>query len=174
VFLSASPAGLPAARVRMPRASGVVVGLRSSELSSEVIVPLAIFFALGVPIFLLLWRVFVVGGELRRDAQHGRAAADLARRADVSLTELAELVDDLRRRRAGPEISGPSLRASTDALHRYAQEAAAVDKQTHHTGGVGMENEVERALAGGGADRARPPADAGPTRRAGRGGAKPP
>jgi hypothetical protein len=115
-------------------------------LSSEVIVPLAIFFALGVPIFLLLWRVFFVGGELRRDAQHGRAAADLARRADVSLTELAELVDDLRRRRAGPEISGPSLRASTDALHRYAQEAAAVDKQTHHTGGVGMENEVERAL----------------------------
>jgi hypothetical protein len=114
-------------------------------LSSEVVLPLAIFFALGVPIFLLLWRIFVVGGELRRDAQHGRAAIDLARRADVSLTELAELVDDLRRRRAAPEVSGPSLRASADALRRYAQEAVAVDKQTHHTGGAGMEAEVERA-----------------------------
>ena len=114
-------------------------------MTSEVVVPLVVFFALGVPIFLILWRVFVMGGELRRDAQHGRAAVDLARRADVSLSELAALVDDLRRRRAGPEASGLSLSASTDALHRYAEEAGAVDKQTHQTGG-GMEAEIERAL----------------------------
>jgi hypothetical protein len=115
-------------------------------VSSEVVLPLAIFFALGVPIFLLLWRVFVVGGELRRDAQRGRAAADIARRADVSLSELAAVVDDLRRRKAGPEMSGPSLRASAEALRRYGQEAASVDKQTHHSGNAGLEAEVERAL----------------------------
>ena len=34
-------------------------------MSTEVLLPLVVFFALGVPILLLLWRVFVVGGELR-------------------------------------------------------------------------------------------------------------
>ena len=62
-------------------------------MSGSVLLPLIVFFALALPILFLLWRVFVVGGELRRDAAYGRAALDIARRVDVSLTELGELID---------------------------------------------------------------------------------
>jgi hypothetical protein len=113
-------------------------------LSSSVLLPLLVFFALGLPIFALLWRVLVVGGRLRREAQHGRAARDIARRADVSLTELLAIVDDLRRRRSGPDVSEASMQASADALRRYAMEAEVVDR--HATpGSGGLRAEVERA-----------------------------
>jgi hypothetical protein len=114
-------------------------------VSTAVLLPLVIFFALAVPILLLLWRVFVVGGELRRDAQHGRAAADIARRTDLSLAELSAVVDDLRRRKAGPEVSGASLHASAEALRRYAQEAEAVDKHAVAPNRTVLRPEIERA-----------------------------
>ncbi|MFI5258145.1 MAG: hypothetical protein ACHQ01_00825 [Candidatus Limnocylindrales bacterium] len=114
-------------------------------MSLSVLLPLAIFFALGVPIVVLLWRVLIVGGELRRDAQHGRAAVDLARRVDISLGELSEIVDDLRRRKSGPDASAASLKASAEALRRYADEAAAVDGHLPQTGGKGLRAEIERA-----------------------------
>jgi hypothetical protein len=114
-------------------------------VSSAVLIPLLICAALGVPIFAVLWRVFVVGGELRRDAQHGRAAKDLAHRADWSLSELAEIVDELRRRKAPPEASAASLEASAEALRRYAIEAAAVDKYIDHKTMTGLLPEIERA-----------------------------
>jgi len=114
-------------------------------VSTDVLLPLAIFFILGVPILLLLWRIFVVGGRLRREAQHGRAALDLARRADSSLAELSAVVDELRRRRTGPEASEASLRASAQALPRYLVEAEAVDKQIGATGKGGLRAEIERA-----------------------------
>jgi hypothetical protein len=112
---------------------------------TSVLLPLIVFFALGLPILVLLWRVFVVGGELRRDAQHGRAAMSIARRADVSLAELTDVVDDLRRRRAGPEASAASLRASADALRRYSLEAESVDRHVPHGDGAGLRAEFERA-----------------------------
>lgn len=114
-------------------------------MSTGVLLPLLIFAALGLPIFALLWRVFVVGGELRRDAQYGRAAKDLAHRADWSLGELSEVVDDLRRRRVGPEASAASLQASAEALQRYAVEALAIDKHTPHAEGTSLFAEIERA-----------------------------
>jgi hypothetical protein len=114
-------------------------------VTTDVLLPLAIFFALGVPIVALLWRVFVVGGELRRDAQYGRAALDLARRADVSLAELGAVVDDLRRRKAGPDASAASVGACAEALRRYAVEADVVDKQVPDPSGAGMRIEIERA-----------------------------
>ena len=114
-------------------------------VSTNVLLPLAAFFALGVPIVVLLWRIFVVGGELRRDGQHGRAAVDLARRADTSLGELTAIVDDLRRRKAGPEASAASLHASSDALRQYAIEADNVDRHFAHPGGGGLRAEIERA-----------------------------
>lgn len=114
-------------------------------VSTEVLLPLLIFFALGVPIAVLLWRIFVVGGELRRDAQYGRAAVELARRADISLAELAAVVDDLRRRKATPEVSGAALGAAAEALRRYAQEAEVVDKRVAHPAGGGLLVEFERA-----------------------------
>jgi hypothetical protein len=114
-------------------------------VTTDVLLPLAVFLALGVPIVVLLWRVFVVGGELRRNAQHGRAAVDLARRADVSLAELAAVVDDLRRRKAGPEASAASLGACAEALRRYASEADVVDRHMPDPNGAGMRVEMERA-----------------------------
>lgn len=114
-------------------------------MSSDVLLPLAIFFVLGLPIAVLLWRVLVVGGELRREAQSGRSAIELARRADISLAELADVVDDLRRHKAPPEACGPSLAASAEALRRYALEAAAVDRRVAHGPGAGLVDEIGRA-----------------------------
>lgn len=112
-------------------------------MSSSVLLPLLIFAALGLPIFALLWRIFVVGGELRREAQQGRAARDIAHRADVSLTELLAVVDDLRRRKSGPEVSAASMSASAEALRRYGLEADAVQKRGGDS--VGLKSEIERA-----------------------------
>jgi hypothetical protein len=112
-------------------------------VSSSVLLPLVICAAIGLPIFALLWRLLVVGGELRREAQHERAARDIARRVDVSLTELLAVVDDLRRGKAGPEVSDASMKASADALQRYALEAEAVQK--HGGDSVALKAEIERA-----------------------------
>jgi len=114
-------------------------------LPTDALLRLAIFFALGVPIILLLRRVFIVGGELRRDAQHGQAAVDIARRTDTSLAELSVVVDDLRRGKAGPEASGASLLASAEALGRYAREAEVVDTHALRATGAGLGAEIERA-----------------------------
>jgi exonuclease VII small subunit len=115
-------------------------------MPSSVLLPLIVFFALALPICLLLWRVFWVGGELRRDAAHGRAALDIARRVDMSLAELAELVDELRRRKANPDASGENLRAASEALRIYAREAEQVDKYAiHAAGSPTFVSEIERA-----------------------------
>ena len=97
-------------------------------MSSSVLLPLIVFFALAVCVCLLLWRVLVVGAELRRNAGHGRAALDIARRVDASLAELAGKVDELRRRKAPPESSGESLHDAAEALRGCAREAEQVDK----------------------------------------------
>jgi hypothetical protein len=115
-------------------------------MSSSVLLPLIVFFALALPILFLLWRVFVVGGELRRDAAYGRAALDIARRVDVSLTELGEVIDELRRRKANPEASVDNLRAATEALRQYAREAEQVDRHTlRAAGSPTLAPEIERA-----------------------------
>jgi hypothetical protein len=114
-------------------------------LSSEVLLPILITVAIGVPIVLVLWRVFVVGGDLRREAQLGRMALDIVRRTDISLGELAAVVDDLRRRKADPVAIESSIKASTDALGLYAQEAAVVDKHVSRTHTDGLRSEIDRA-----------------------------
>jgi hypothetical protein len=114
-------------------------------VSSDVLLPIVITFALGVPIALVLWRVFVVGGDLRRDAQLGRMALDIAHRTGTSLDELSVVVDDLRRRKAEPIAIESSMRAAIDALQRYAQEAAVVDKHVTAAENEGLRPEIERA-----------------------------
>ncbi|MGZ6267084.1 MAG: hypothetical protein ACXWM8_04980 [Candidatus Limnocylindrales bacterium] len=115
-------------------------------MTSGVLAPLLVFFAMGIVVALLIWRVVVVGGQLRRSAQQERAAADIARRAVTSLTELCAIVDDLRRRKSGPESGAPSLHASTDALRRYAQEAQVIaEKGPRHDAGSSLLAEIERA-----------------------------
>lgn len=115
-------------------------------MPSSVLMPLIVFFALAVPICLLMWRVFWVGGELRRDAARGRDALDLARRVDASLTELAELVDELRRRKAKPDETADIIRAAADALDLSVQEAEQVDKHVGSAEGARrLVPEIERA-----------------------------
>ncbi len=114
-------------------------------MSADVLLPLVVFFALSIPTLVLLWRIFVVGSELRRDAMRGRTALDIARRTDVSLTELAAIVDDLRRRKAGPETGAASLRACSEALSRYALEADAVDRHASAVDFAVLRTEIERA-----------------------------
>ena len=114
-------------------------------MSSDVLLPLAVFFVLGLPIAVLLWRVLVVGGELRREAQGGRSAIELARRVDISLAELADVVDAVRRRSAGPEVCGASLAASAEALRRYALEAEVVDRRVARVAADGLVEEIGRA-----------------------------
>lgn len=114
-------------------------------MSTDVLLSLVIFFGLGALIVLLLRRVLVVGGELRRDAQQGRAAVDLARRADLSLAELSVTVDELRHGRAGAEESEAGLRESAEALRRYAAEAEVIDHQAPLPNGRGLGPEIERA-----------------------------
>ncbi|HEX7491750.1 MAG TPA: hypothetical protein VF337_08625 [Candidatus Limnocylindrales bacterium] len=114
-------------------------------LSPEVLLPVVVFFAIGVPIVVLLWRVFVVGGQIRRAAQNGRAALDIARRADMSISELAGVVDELRHRKAGPEAIADSLRAAADALKGYEQEAETIDKRSPQAAVAGLKGEIERA-----------------------------
>jgi hypothetical protein len=114
-------------------------------MSSDVLVPLTVAFALGVPIGLVLWRVLVVGGDLRRDAQLGRMAVDIVRRTDLSLDELSLVVDDLRRRKADPDATEASIRACSEALRRYVREASIIDKYVTAGEGGGLRTEIERA-----------------------------
>ena len=114
-------------------------------MPSDVLLPILVAFALGIPMVLVLWRVFVVGGDLRRDAQLGRMALDIVHRAGLSLDELSVVVDDLRRRRVDPETIEVSLRDCAEALRKYAQEAVAVDRYATAAGEGGLRTEIERA-----------------------------
>jgi hypothetical protein len=111
-----------------------------------VIVPLAIFFAVGLAAAWVVWRVVLVGGQLRREAQRQRAAIEIARRADQSLSELAVIVDEVRRRKVDPEVAEPDLRATAETMQRFSAEAsslgqAAITPSFH----AGLAAEIERA-----------------------------
>jgi hypothetical protein len=111
-----------------------------------VIVPLAVFFAVGLAVAYVVWRVVLVGGQLRGEAQRQRAAVEIARRADKSLTELALLVDEVRRRKVDPEVAEPSLRAAADMMHRFSTEVASLGQAgTAPSFGSGLATEMERA-----------------------------
>jgi hypothetical protein len=114
-------------------------------VSPDVLLPLAVSIALAVPIVVVLWHVLVVGGDLRRDAQLGRAAVDIAHRTDLSLDELSAVVDDLRRHRTEPGASASSIQEALYALSRYAEEAAVVDKHVPAAVGDGLKAEIDRA-----------------------------
>lgn len=114
--------------------------------AARVVVPLVIFFVMGLLVLYLLWRLIVVGREVRREAQVNRAAADLARRVDTSLTELAVMVDDVRHRKSPPESTKDSLIAAADAMSIYAQEAEPMARHTSASVAITrLAAEIERA-----------------------------
>jgi hypothetical protein len=86
--------------------------------------------------------------------------ADLARRADRSLGDVAVLIDALRRRDAETSAVRPSLAAASDAVERYADEARNLAVPRAAAGHrAGIIAELERAgraleLVGHGCDLA--------------------
>ena len=114
-------------------------------MSAEVLLRIAIAVGIGLPILIVLWRVFVMGGELRRDERYGRTAIDIARRAGLSLDELAVAADELRRGKGDPKAAGATIGACVEALRRYSQEAAIVDKEVAGASGGGLQVEIDRA-----------------------------
>lgn len=95
---------------------------------ARVVLPLVIFFGMGALTVWMLWRVVVAGGRARRNTASGFAAAGIADRAETSLAELLVIVDEVRRRKIEPQDAGANLSASSEALSRYAQEAAALSR----------------------------------------------
>lgn len=71
---------------------------------------------------------------------------DLARRAEVSLGEIAVLIDTVRRRAAEPESIADGLGAARDAADRYAQEARGLAAPAGAAASRdGLVHELERA-----------------------------
>ncbi len=93
---------------------------------AEVIVPLAVFFAVSLAVAYLVWRVVLVGGQLRREAQSQRTAVTIAHNADASATQLASLIDDVRRRKIDPEQARPTLQTAADTMRRFSLEVASL------------------------------------------------
>lgn len=115
-----------------------------------VVVPLAIFFAVSLAVAYLVWRVVLVGGQLRREAQRQRTAVQIARRADASVSELALVVDEMRRRKLDPDEARPSLSASAETMRRFSLEVSALgtgDCPPEFAAGLAAEiDRTERAI----------------------------
>jgi hypothetical protein len=110
-----------------------------------VIVPLAVFFAVGLTAAYLVWRVVLVGGQLRREAQSQRAAIQIAHDADESMSELASLVDEVRRHKIEPEEAQPTLRIFADAMRRFSMEVSALGPgDSPPAFAVGLMAEIDR------------------------------
>jgi hypothetical protein len=110
-----------------------------------VIVPLAVFFAVSLAVAYLVWRIVLVGGQLRREAQRQRAVVQIAHRADASVSELALLVDEVRRRKLDPGEAQQRLRTSADTMRRFSQEISSLGPgDSPPAFAVGLLGEIDR------------------------------
>jgi hypothetical protein len=91
-----------------------------------VIIPLAVFFAMGALTLWLMWRVVVAGGRMRRENAAGRQLAECARRAERSLGDVVGVVDGLRHRNVEPGEVLASLAACATAVRREAVETSGL------------------------------------------------
>jgi len=111
----------------------------------SVVVPVAIFLAMGVVVLLALWRIVVVGGEARRSSQSLWLASDVAHRAEGCIGDLAATVDALRHRRVQPGEAAAPIEYASATLAGFVAEARGV---TGHAAGPlveGLIEELERA-----------------------------
>jgi hypothetical protein len=95
---------------------------------AEVVLPLVVFFVMGVAVVWLLWRVVVAGGRVRRETAASVAIAEVARRSELLLGELLVVVDEMRRRKVAPQDAGPKMAAAQEVLSREVQEAMALSR----------------------------------------------
>ena len=110
-----------------------------------VMVPLAVFFAVSLAVAYLVWRVVLAGGRLRREAQRQRTAVQIAHRADMAVSELAALVDDVRRRKIEPEVARQTLRASAETIRGFSEDICALGSgDSPPAFAVGLIGEIDR------------------------------
>ncbi|MBP1705787.1 MAG: hypothetical protein H6Q36_1526 [Chloroflexi bacterium] len=89
-------------------------------------VPLVLFVVLAATFVFVLHRAARVMADTREvDAFRGQVI-DLVTRIDVSLTEVAERIDRVRRHQVDPEEVRGNLDAAADAVARYSEEGEAL------------------------------------------------
>ncbi len=111
----------------------------------SVLVPVAVFMAMGIVVVLSLWRIVVVGGEARRGTQSLRLASDVAHRAEGCIAELAATVDALRHRRIRPDEAAEALVSGSAALSVFLTEARAALARASIPPVSELVSELERA-----------------------------
>lgn len=100
----------------MPNVLALVVAL----------VALAAFVALAVAFAVVLRRASLVIAETRDEEQFRQAVEDLAERIDRSLGGVIERIDTVRRHHVAADAIEQNLAAASDAVERYAEEAATL------------------------------------------------
>lgn len=100
----------------MPNVLALVVALTA----------LAAFVALAVAFLVVLRRASLVVTESRDEERLRRAVEDLALRIDRSLGGVIERIDAVRRHHVAADAIEQNLAAASDAVVRYAEEAATL------------------------------------------------
>jgi hypothetical protein len=90
------------------------------------LVALAAFVALAVAFLVVLRRASRVVTESRDQERLRRAVEDLALRIDTSLGGVIERIDAVRRHHLAADAIEQNLAAASDAVERYAEEAATL------------------------------------------------
>lgn len=88
------------------------------------VVALTAFVVLAAAFVVVLRRASLVIAETRDEERFRNAVEDLAGRIDRSLGGVIERIDAVRRHQVAADAIGPSLTAASDAVERYAGEAA--------------------------------------------------
>ena len=91
-----------------------------------VVLPIAAFLILLTLFILFLRRAGRLVAATRDVERFRRQAADLAARAETSLSEICAQVDAVRRGQLSAAAVGDDIAASLDAVERYAAEARAL------------------------------------------------
>ncbi len=112
----------------------------------RVVLPLGIFVAMVAVVIALVRRVVLTGGRVRRDAATSRSAAEVVRRADAVMGQLAEEVDGLRRKRVAPAELAESLAAAFGALAECSRDAMSLSgRQDNGRLARTLADEIDRA-----------------------------
>jgi hypothetical protein len=86
-------------------------------------VPLVLFVVLAATFLFVLHRAAQVMADTREVDAFRASIGDLVSRIDLSLTEVAERIDRVRRHQVDPEEIRENLTAAVDAVSRYVEEA---------------------------------------------------
>jgi hypothetical protein len=97
-------------------------------------VPLVLFVALAATFFFVLHRAAQVMAGTREVDAFRASVQDLVGRADVSLTEVAEQIDRVRRHQVDPGAIGANLEEAAEDLSRYAEEGERMRAPMGHDG----------------------------------------